>query len=215
MINNWLAGPIRYLRAVRRYPHVTFHPGVALGCDCQFGQHVHIYSGVTLAQICIGDYSYIGGGSTLKNCRLGRFCSLGKNVQVGLGIHPTNLISTYPGFYSATASGAKSFSVDKEVIESEPVVIGNDVWIGNNAIIVDGVTIGDGAVVAVGAVVTKSVPPYAIVGGVPAQIIRMRLPDDKVQFLLQFRWWERDENFLTENGELFSKPDVFFDTFLE
>ena len=70
--------------------------------------------------------------------------------------------------------------------------IGNDVWIGLNATILDGVTIGDGAIVAAGAVVTKDVPPYAVVAGVPAKIIKYRFTESQIDFLLKFRWWEKD-----------------------
>lgn len=211
LLKEWLAGPVRYLRAVRAHPHVNFHPGVAVGVGCQFGRYVTVYRDAVLARSAVGDYSYIGGGSTLKHCRLGRFCSVGKGVQIGLGLHPTHMISTYPGFYSGTASGAKQFAAHPAFVDSQPVTIGNDVWIGNNALIVDGIEIGDGAVIAAGAVVTRSVPPYAIVGGVPAKTIRMRFSEEEVQLLMDFRWWDRDEAFLKEHGGLFSEADRFFD----
>ena len=213
LIKEWLAGPIRYLRAVKNYPHVSFRPGVAIGSECRFGRHVHVSGDVIMAHVLVGDYSYIGSGSRLENCQLGRFCSLGRNVQIGLGIHPTNLISTYPGFYAARESSWKCFASNSEVIETQQVTIGNDVWIGNNTMIADGVDIGHGAVIGAGAVVTSSVPPYAIVGGVPAKIIRMRFPEDKISFLLDFRWWDRDDAFFFQQGSLFSQPDVFFNNF--
>lgn len=213
LLKEWLAGPIRYLRAIWRYPHVTFHPGVAVGPGCQFGKNVTVYRNTVLAHCAVGDYSYVGGDCTLKNCSLGRFCSLGKEVQIGLGLHPTYMISTYPGFYSKLASGVKHFASLTDFVESKSVSIGNDVWIGNNSIILDGVNVGDGVVIAAGSVVTRSVPPYAIVGGVPAKIIRMRFPDDKVRFLLDFRWWDRDESFIKEYAALFAQPDRFFETF--
>lgn len=213
LLKEWLAGPIRYLRAIWRYPHVTFHPGVAVGLGCQFGRSVAVYRNTVLAHCTVGDYSYIGGDGKLKNCTIGRFCSIGEKVQIGLGIHPTFMISTYPGFYSEFASGAKQFASHREFVESQSVTIGNDVWIGNNSLIVDGVNVGDGAVIAAGAVVTRSIPPYAIVGGVPAKTIRMRFPDEKVCFLLDFRWWDRDETFIREHAALFAQPDRFFDAF--
>ena len=79
---------------------------------------------------------------------------------------------------------------------AKPIHIGHDVWIGYGAIIMDGVTIGTGAVVAAAAVVTKDVPPYAIVAGVPARIIRYRFDDDTIRRLLESRWWDFPEEFI-------------------
>ena len=203
------SGLWRYMKAVIAHPHVTFRPGVWIGTGCQFGRKVTVYGGATIANASIGDHSYVGGDCTLKNCSVGKFCSVGRNVQVGLGIHPTGHVSTYPGFYSINASGATRFAKQGSVQESVPVTIGNDVWIGNNAMIGDGVNIGDGAVVGAGAVVTRSVPPYAVVGGVPAKPIGMRFDEDKVRFLLAFQWWDRDDAFLEKNVSLFADPERF------
>ena len=82
------------------------------------------------------------------------------------------------------------------------VNIGNDCWIGQHVFIVGGVTIGDGAVVYAGAVVTKDVPPYAIVGGVPARIIRYRYDQETIDWLLRIKWWEHDIEWFEENWEL-------------
>lgn len=78
--------------------------------------------------------------------------------------------------------------------EGYPVEIENDVWIGTSVIIMDGVKIGDGAILAAGSVVTNNVPPYAIVGGVPAKIMKYRFNSDEIEYLLSFKWWDKDEN---------------------
>jgi len=107
-----------------------------------------------------------------------------------------------PGFemYRKTASG---YLVD----------IGHDVWIGADVKIMDGVSIGNGAVVAAGAVVTKDVPPYAIVGGVPAKIIKYRFTQDQIELLQQFEWWNMPEDWIRENWQLFDNIQKFAEKF--
>lgn len=89
------------------------------------------------------------------------------------------------------------------------VAIGNDCWIGARVSIISGVTIHDGAVVLAGAVVTKDVPPYAIVGGVPARVLKYRYDEDTIQVLLNSQWWNRDIEWLRDNWELFNNIDEF------
>lgn len=204
-----IAGPIRYLRAVLEHPNVTFYPGVRIGRECRFGRNVSILSGATIAETTLGDHSYVGEDSTLKNCRIGKFCSIAPCVRIGLGIHPTDRISTYPGFYSKSASGATKYFADDKVVESRVVVIGNDVWIGVGAVVSDGVVVGDGAVIAAGAVVTSHVASYAIVAGVPAKEIRRRFEPPMVDFLLRLRWWDMDDARLRQYAHLFGDPEGF------
>tara|TARA_R110002126_G_scaffold155833_1_gene302905 strand:- start:8054 stop:8734 length:681 start_codon:yes stop_codon:yes gene_type:complete len=204
-----VAGPFRYLHAVSHHPTVKFYPGVRIGAGCTFGRAVSVYAGATVADSVIGDNSYVGGGSTLKSCTVGKFCSIGPNVRVGLGIHPTDRVSTYPGFYSEAASGATKYISDATVVEILPVTIGNDVWIGANAIVSDGVNIGDGAVIAAGAVVTANVMPYSIVGGVPAKFIRSRFDREMVKFLQNLHWWDLDDETLRKHASLMGNPAEF------
>ena len=115
---------------------------------------------------------------------MGAFCSLGPEILIGLGIHPLQYVSTYPGFYApdlVSWSVRISFMRKKyHLLKHAPIIIGSDVWIGARAIVRDGVNIGHGAVIGAGALVTKDVAPYSIVGGVPARLIRMRFSDDIV-----------------------------------
>ena len=94
---------------------------------------------------------------------------------------------------------------------NKEVVIGNDVWIGGNVSILDGVVVGDGAIIAAGAVVTKDVPPYAVVGGVPAKVIKYRFNEQEIQALLHERWWDKDDSILLENIEKLRNPKLFFE----
>jgi hypothetical protein len=117
-------------------------------------------------------------------------------VVVGDGPHPLDWMSTHPFQWGDTLLLPKSLRNATQFIEpnnqKERVVIGNDVWLGASCLVLKGVTIGDGAVVAAGAVVTKDVPPYAIVGGVPARVIRYRFPDAIIDRLRKVAWWNYD-----------------------
>lgn len=158
----------------------------------------------TLLNGRIGRGSYIG-----TDCRLdvdiGRFCSIGSEVRVILGRHPLDAhVSTSPAFYSALHLAPLEFGYDPSVSEvkyADPsrgvhVLMEHDVWIGDRVSLIGGVTVGTGAVVLAGAVVTKDVPPYAIVGGVPARILRYRFPASVITALLESAWWLRDDDWL-------------------
>jgi len=209
---------LRPIRSLYWYPDVKCHGKVVIGENCNFGKDVNIYGNSILTSCTVGDYAIVGGGDVISNCIIGKFCSLGPNVQIGLGIHPTHQISTYPGFYADRATGDKapgfvSIGKDASIIQQLETKIGNDVWIGHGAIILGGVTINNGAIIAAGAVVTKDVPPFAIVGGIPATIIRKRLNDQQIDFLEQFKWWDKGLGFCRRNADLFLDPEKFIQTF--
>lgn len=148
----------------------------------------------------IGRYSYLSGFNIVVNTRIGNFCSIGSFVSICTGMHPTSTFaSTSPVFYSAHGN---TFADREYFPESGKVEIGHDVWIGSNVLIIDNVTVGTGAVIAAGAVVTKDVPPYAIVGGIPAKIIKMRFDDQTIDALLKSRWWEKDDAWFKEHYRL-------------
>ena len=142
--------------------------------NCKFGHQNIIYGYATVVNSEFGDYTYVGGHSMVQNATLGKFCSIAEGVHIGLGIHPTHLKSTHPAFYSPQSHWDIKPDLSLNIEEYKHITIGDDVWIGVNAMVMDGVTIGNHAVVAAGAVVTKDVPEYAIVGGVPAKFIRFR-----------------------------------------
>ena len=162
--------------------------------DCSLGDHTRVYHPFFLHDVTLGDYSYIAKNAQISHCRIGKFCSIGPNCCCGLGIHPTNGISTSPMFYSTAKQNGMTLCKENKVEESLQTVIGNDVFIGANVTILDGVAIGDGAVIGAGAVVTSDVPPYAIVGGVPARIIKYRFDEETVKSILRTKWWDGDEN---------------------
>jgi virginiamycin A acetyltransferase len=157
--------------------------------DCSIDKKTKLIQPYDLRHVQLGVFSYIAKNSNVANTRIGKFCSIGPNFCCGLGIHPTNGISTSPMFYSTAKQNGFTITSVNKTIESKPVIIGNDVFIGANATILDGVQIGHGAVIGAGAVVTKDVPPYAIVVGVPAQVIKYRFDSDTIDSLLKREWW--------------------------
>jgi virginiamycin A acetyltransferase len=142
-------------------------------------------------QYQIGNYTYgrpqilqWGEGTTLT---IGRFCSISTGAQILLGgNHRMDWATTYPfpAFFAQHAN-IKGYAPSKGNVS-----IGNDVWIGFDAIVLSGVSVGDGAVIAAKAVCTKDVPPYAIVAGNPARIVRYRFDEDIIAALLKIRWWD-------------------------
>jgi len=166
----------------------------------------------------IGLGSYIASNSVLRSTKIGRFCAIGDNVRTGLGLHPSNtFVSIHPAFFSTQKQAGFTFT-GKNLFEEHRftdstkkyyVEIGNDVWIGSNVMIMDGTKIGDGAIIAGGSIVTKDVLPYSIVAGVPAKILKYRFTPEEISFLLEFKWWEKDINWLKENAELFTDIKLF------
>ena len=158
----------------------------------------------------VGKYTRIKPGCVLKNVVIGNYCSFANDVMVGLGQHPTNLISTNSIFYK---SGITSrFARHIEFQEEKVTYIGNDVWIGYNATIMGGSVIGDGAIVASGALVNNDVEPYTIVAGQPAKVIGKRFTDEQIEWLLQFKWWDKPVDWIVEHAEEFDNIDMFKST---
>lgn len=155
------------------------------GIYCKYGKHTRFMKGVEADEnTIIGDYSYIGRYTTISKAQIGRYCSIAPFVTIGPGEHILDGIST---------SGKISSRLYPEhSLVAGDVIIGNDVWIGVNSVILRNVKVGTGAVIAAGAVVTKDVPDYAIVGGVPAHIIRYRNKEDWIKKVMDSKWWDYD-----------------------
>ncbi len=165
----------------------------------------------------IGYGSYLAEGATIRKAKIGKYCSIGPNVNCIFGKHPSStFVSTHPAFFTSRKNIGVSYAKTQLFDEfSEPrdnqgkysIVIGNDVWIGANVAIMDGVKIGDGAIVAANALVNKDVEPYTIVGGVPAKPIKKRFTDTHIAFLLQLEWWNKPENWIVEHASYFTNID--------
>ena len=172
----WAKWVIRSRKWEKRFPSLQIGPMSELAGDCHFGKGNIIYGNSKLVEVTMGDFSYVGGNVHIQYATIGKYCSIAEDVRIGLGIHPLDLKSTHPAFYSPQSHWRRWVEpqVPSNLIEYKPIVIGDDVWIGTGAMVMDGVSIADHAVVAAGAVVTKDVPAYAIVGGVPAKILKYR-----------------------------------------
>ena len=164
--------------------------------------------------IIVGDYTYYDDFDNVENFEknvkyhfdftgdrliIGKFCMIASDVKFIMNgaNHLTEAISSYP---FAIFGGAWAHAMEgKDYPNKGDIIIGNDVWIGYNATIMAGVHIGDGAIIATNATVTSDVPPYSIVGGNPAKVIKKRFPDETIQQLLDLKWWDWDIEKITQN----------------
>lgn len=178
-----------------------------LPLDCVFETPCSIKWMVIENSLRLGAFSY-GVSGFYFAAEIGRFTSIGEQVQIGRGNHPTSWLSTSPIFYEdfsdifnyvnkdvisgvdLHAISTSSFAFDAPPSRVNPVKIGNDVWIGHGAFIRLGISIGDGAVIGAHTVVTKDVPPYAVVAGNPGRVVKYRFPAEIIERLLRVRWWE-------------------------
>jgi acetyltransferase-like isoleucine patch superfamily enzyme len=177
---------------------------INIGEGCKIEKYVTLYQNVNLGNVSVGTCSYISYNTTISNAKIARFCSIGPNVLIGGGMHPSKIfVSTHPSFYSLMEQSSITFANKSYFTETSEVRVGNDVWIGARAVILDGVSIGDGAIIGAGSVVTKDVPDYAIVAGTPARIIRFRFNDEEILFLKNYKWWDKDLKWIKENWKYF------------
>lgn len=167
-----------------------------------------IYSVTHFYDSSLGRHSYIAYDCEINNCQIGSFCSIANNTNIGGPNHPLEWVSTSPVF-CANGGGPKCHLGNLPEPIIAPTIVGHDVWIGARAIVMQGITIGTGAVVGAGAVVTKDVPPYAIVAGCPAKIIRFRFDEDTISRLLESKWWELSDEELANHANCMNNPKQF------
>lgn len=187
-----------------------------------------VYKGCSVGRYTYGYIDLLEHYPMAKS--IGRYCSISGSARI-MNNHPMGCISTHPFLDHPFFMDWEDYLERKSLLDrygthfnndrfeyspirkNSSVVIGNDVWIGANVIILPGVTIGDGAVIAAGAIVTKDVAPYAIVGGNPAKVIRLRFNETVVSKLKSIRWWEWEHNEIENNLQFFYDPESFLSHF--
>jgi acetyltransferase-like isoleucine patch superfamily enzyme len=143
----------------------------------------------------IGAWFGMNESCFVARAQVGRYCAIGARTAINPFNHPSSWLSIHEFQYHPKSFDWVAEYNDFQRLERTPemfrrVVIGNDVWTGHNVNVMPGVSVGDGAIIAAGAVVTKDVPPFAIVAGVPAVVKRLRFPERVIERLLRVRWWE-------------------------
>ncbi|MGF1703094.1 acetyltransferase [Photobacterium makurazakiensis] len=205
-------------------PTLSAEPKVADSCqmhNTQLGRWVEISDRCVLNNVEVGDYSYIQNDSNLMFTEVGKFTSIAASVRVNPSNHPwwrpTLHHFTYrPGKYQL---GDNPTDLDDDVFAwraEDKVIIGHDVWIGHGAIILPGVTVGNGSIVGAGSVVTKDVPPWSIVVGNPARVLRFRFDDESIgERLSALAWWDWPDEKIAQHLPLFQQDAESFITQLE
>jgi len=191
----WMPGflrdEVRLLRARIAHRGATYVMSPHVSPAARLAEGVRVEAEAVVGPgVVIGAHSHVNQGAIVKSGTFGKFVSIAYRAQIGGEQHPVRGLSTSSALYGVpNVTGARKGFEEYP----DPPRIGSDVWIGAAAIVLQGVTIGDGAVVGAGAVVTKDVPPYGVVGGVPAKLIGERFPADVVAELLADPWWDRSE----------------------
>lgn len=206
LLGRWLDKPL-----IKNGKTVGFSLVRSEKANTVLGKCTNVVAPFFMHNVSLGDYSYIAKNGNLSNVSIGKFCSIGPNFCCGLGLHPTNGISTAPMFYSTACQNGMTLCKEGKYEELKQTFIGNDVFIGANVTVLDGIHIADGAVIGAGAVVTKDIPPYAIAVGVPARVVKCRFEDTIIRKLLDRQWWNDSDVKLQEVERNFWNVEAFLD----
>ena len=215
LFNEWCLKQKRFIEVKDKFKnYAIFDSSVVINKEASF-EGLNRIGSYSYFNGTLGYGSYIGEHCSMY-CHVGRFTSIAPYVHNNIGIHPIGVpfATTSPRFYSTQEALGGTFA-ESQLFEEfkEPTIIGNDCWIGEDVFIAGAINIGDGAVVLAGAVVVNDVPPYAIVGGVPAKIIKFRFDDETISFLLRIKWWDKPIEWLKSNYLLLCDIDKLKEEF--
>lgn len=167
--------------------------GFRLTGPLKFEPEVRLWPNVRVQSVQIGKYSSISPKASLVRVVMGRYCSIGHRVEIGMSRHPVGWLTTSAAIFDPDKiSPNLSNTIYDFESKPEDTFIGHDVWIGAHALIPGGIKIGTGSIIAAGSVVAKDVPPYAIFGGNPAKLIKYRVDENLIEPLLESKWWKYD-----------------------
>lgn len=186
---NSIKNLLKFIKAIFSLKDINWYYIGAVKQHCTIAGGVKTYTPTHLLNVTIETGTYIAENAWISFTHIGKFCSIGPNLVCGRGIHPVNGISTSPMFYSTMKQNGMTLSSRDKIEERKQITIGNDVFIGANVTILDGVTIENGAVIGAGSLVNKNVPAYAVMGGVPARLIRYRFTKEQIDSFLRIQWW--------------------------
>ncbi len=194
-------------------PEPTVHESVQIS-DSTLGSWTEVRPGCRLLESDLGDYTYLMERVQLDYTTIGKFGNVASDARLGPTNHPIDRPTAHHFTYRAAMYGLGED--DDAIFEwraDQPVEVGHDVWIGHGATVLPGTTVGNGAVVAAGAVVVDDVPPYTIVGGVPAEPIRRRFPEDVAARLEATEWWHWDHETLADRLADFRDLESFLSAY--
>ena len=181
--------------------------------NTKFGENITIGKNVKInSKVEIGNNTYINYETIIEsNVIIGKYCSIGPQVYIAPGNHPLNFISTHPFLYDRKWQEIFETKINNQKIlkKVKNTIIENDVWIGARAIIMEGVHISNGAIIGAGAIVTNDVPPYAIVVGSPAKIIKYRFNEENINKLNKIQWWDWNKEKISREYDNFFDIDKF------
>lgn len=195
VIRNILSRFIHRNNSIKDYSLLSLSSKIS---NCSFEKEVRVSHKVEISNTKISYLSSVGRYSKIVHSEIGKYCAISWDTTINAISHPYNhlTVSAFP--YVPYVGNF----VKERKQNYQKVIIKNDVWIGANSVIMPGVTIGNGAIIGAGAVVTKNVPDYAIVAGVPAKIIKYRFSEDIIKRLLELKWWDLDPQIIKEQIQL-------------